>query len=147
MLSALLEAGFEPPDERGERGEGLLHRVAQKVESARVIDLLINERGLQVDDRDDFGWTPLHYAARAWNFESTQALLQARADPNAESTRTWQATRMVKSTEQIRFRCEEGSRPLDVLHVKDRSRMDDDVRKPIEEYGGKPNPKVANRHD
>lgn len=146
VLIALIEAGFEPADARGEQGEGLLHRAAQRVESARVIDLLIHERGLKVDDRDAFGWTPLHYAARAWNYEATQALLQAKADPNAESTETWQETRRVKSSEQIMFRYEKGSRPLDVLHVKDRSRMDEDVRKPIEEYGGEPNPKVDNRH-
>ncbi len=146
VLIALIDAGFRPPDVPGPRGEGLLHRVAEKSQSVRLVELLVKEHGLAVDARDEFGWTPLHYAAHAWNEAGVVALLQLGADPNAESTKPWERTRQVKGSTTVDFRYAAGSRPLDVLHAKDRSRGEADVREPLREYGGKENPAVENRH-
>lgn len=138
----LLEAGFKPgtPQEGGT----FLHESARQVNNGRLIKLLV-ESGIEVDARDENGWTALHFAANESHAEAAQALLNADADANAETTKTWEKTRPKNDETSITvFRYEKGSRPLDVARYQGGARSGKSVQAMLEEWGGTKNPEVKN---
>jgi hypothetical protein len=50
------------------------------------LKFLLSRPGVRVNNRNDIGWTPLHFAAREGCLESIKLLLEAGADPCAKST-------------------------------------------------------------
>ena len=50
------------------------------------LKFLLSRPGVRVNNRNDIGWTPLHFAAREGCLESVKLLLKAGADPCAKST-------------------------------------------------------------
>ena len=145
ILVALLEAGAKPDIPTPEDGRALLHEVARRVPSVRLVSLLVDEHGQEVDARDDYGWTALHVAVHEHNVEAATGLLEKGADANAETTKILghQSKRHGKRTWSWKY--ESGSRPLDVYRSGSRGRGEADVRKVVEQYGGKNNPSVDNR--
>jgi hypothetical protein len=78
---ALLEAGFHPLLRDG-RGRTLMHYV-RSFDHDRLLPLLL-AAGLDVDDRDNEGATPLFIAVKErWPARLITALLDAGADPHA----------------------------------------------------------------
>ena len=145
MLIALLDAGFVPPaDATFEDDRTLLHEVARRAPSSRLVGLLVDEHGATIDARDAYGWTPLHVAVHENNTEAASGLLQKGADANAETTTTKQETRPRGETTIVQWRYEAGSRPLDVARPNARGRFDEDVRKVLAEYGATSNDAVDN---
>lgn len=65
---------------------GEIHSAAQAGDSDRLYRLL--SQGYPVDDFDDLGRTPLHYAARHGHTDAAAVLLAAGADVNAHDERT-----------------------------------------------------------
>ncbi|MEZ4385837.1 MAG: ankyrin repeat domain-containing protein [Nannocystaceae bacterium] len=144
ILIALLDAGFEPPTATLPGGRTLLHAAAARMPSAHLMTALVADRGFAVDARDDDGWTPLHVAAHANNAEAAKGLLQAKADANAETTRTvGEASERGKRTVWT-WRYEAGSRPLDVRPQWSASRFNTDVGEVLEQHGATSNPAVDN---
>ena len=145
VLLALLDGGFGPPAATFDGGRTLLHAAAARLPSARMMTVLISDHGYEVDARDDDGWTPLHVAAHENNAEAAEGLLQAKADPNAETTKTVGETSKRGERTDWRWRYEAGSRPLDVRRRSTPSRFDADVADVLEQYGATKNPAVDNR--
>lgn len=135
---ALLEGGVKP----GEiEGTTYLHKAARMVNNARLIALLVDS-GQDPNARDEYGWTPLHCAANRPNPDNVQALLSAKADPNAESTKTWEQIDSRGEGHITKFRYEAGSRPLDVAQYgAGRGKTAQAI---LQEWGGESNPKVKN---
>jgi ankyrin repeat protein len=50
--------------------------VRKPVERSKVLDMV-----------DDLGYTPLHYAARNWQFSLVETLLECEADPSIQDTK------------------------------------------------------------
>ena len=50
------------------------------------LKFLLSRPGVRVNNKNDIGWTPLHFAAREGCSESIKLLLEAGADPCAKST-------------------------------------------------------------
>lgn len=136
---ALLEAGVKP----GELEETTyLHEAAYKVDNSRLIALLI-ESGIGVNARDKYGWAPLHFAAGKPNVGNVEALLSAKADPNAESTEVREDVFVdAEGAEEVRFRYQVGTRPLDVARYsrKGKASVHDVLRK----WGATENPDIEN---
>ncbi len=146
MLLALLDGGFVPPtDAKFDDDRTLLHEVARRVPSARLVSVLVDTHGAKVDARDAYGWTPLHVAVHENNDEAATGLLQKGADANAETTKTKEQTRPRGESTVVQWRYEAGSRPLDVVRPSSRGRFDKDVRKVLAEYGATSNDAVNNR--
>lgn len=136
---ALLEGGVKP----GElEGTTYLHEAADKVDNLTLITLLL-ESGVDVNARDRYGWTPLHFAARKPNFDNVEALLKAKADPNAESTEIWEDAFVdAEGAETVHFRYQAGTRPLDI--ARHPTRGEKSVPALLRERGAKENPSVKN---
>lgn len=145
FLLALLDAGVVPPKPELERGRTLLHTVAERVPSARLVSVLVTDHGYAVDARDDDGWTPLHVAVHENNTEAATGLLEKGADPNAETTKTVGHSRDKGGTEIVQWQYQAGSRPVDLFRYSALGRNEADVRKVIEQYGGTHNPAVKNK--
>ncbi|MBV1857838.1 MAG: ankyrin repeat domain-containing protein [Nannocystaceae bacterium] len=144
LLLALLDGGFQPPTPVLEDGRGLLHTVAHRAPSVRLVSVLVKKYGHDVDARDKNGWTPLHVAAFENNAEAATGLLENGADVNAETTKTIQRVRDRAGTEIVDWRYEAGSRPLNLTRSQSRGRFDKDVRKVLEQHGATPG-RVKNR--
>lgn len=145
LLLALLDAGFEPPAPKLPKGRTLLHAVARRVPSARLVSVLVEDHGLAVDAGDEDGWTPLHVAVYENNNEAATGLLAAGANPNAKTTGTVGRSTDRAGTVVWSWRYEAGSHPLDVRRSGSRSRFDKDVSKVLEQYGATKNPAVDNK--
>jgi ankyrin repeat protein len=145
ILLALLDGGFTPPKPELEDGRTLLHEVARRAPSARLVSVLVADHGFAVDARDAHGWTPLHVAVHENNAEAATGLLEKGADPNAETTEAIGESSRRGEREVVRWRYEAGSRPLDVARSGSRGRFDADARKVVEQYGGAKNAAVSNR--
>ena len=145
ILVALLDAGAKPDIPTPEDGRTLLHEVARRVPSVRLVSLLVDEHGQKVDAPDDFGWTPLHVAVYEHNVEAATGLLEKGADANAETTKILGHQSKRRGETYWSWKYEAGSRPLDVYRSGSRSRGEADVRKVVEQYGGTKNPNVDNR--
>lgn len=130
------------PSLRGLDGTTYLHEAARKVDNSRLIALLI-ESGIDPTARDRNGWTPLHFAANRGHRGNTEALLSAKADPNAESTKLWEDAEVdPEGAEYVRFRFQAGTRPLDVAGTGSaRSPPTSDV---LKKWGATKNPTVDN---
>lgn len=141
---ALLEGGVKP----GElEGSTYLHAAAHKVDSSKLIGLLI-ESGIDVNAKDRYGWTPLHFAAGKPNFGNVEALLSAKADPNAESTEVWENAFVdAEGAESVTFRYQVGTRPLDVARHSVSRNTGSNRKSPhalLREWGAKENPSIKN---
>ena len=145
ILVALLDAGAKPDIPTPEDGRTLLHEVARRVPSVRLVSLLVDEHGQKVDAPDDFGWTPLHVAVYEHNVEAATGLLEKGADANAETTKILGHQSKRRGETYWSWKYEAGSRPLDVYRSGSHSRGEADVRKVVEQYGGTKNPNVDNR--
>jgi ankyrin repeat protein len=143
MAVALLEAGYQPRLDGYEDDRTLLHEAARRAESTRLVSLLVKERGLEVDARDAFGWTPLHVAASNANVEAATALLENGADPNAETSKLRGKMVQRGETKTYSWKYEAGSRPLNVARYSS-GRGSKHVHRVLEEYGGTKNPDVKN---
>ena len=135
MMAFLLQNGFE--------GRIGLTEAASKGNSALLIKTLIDQ-GADVNELDEFGWTPLHHAAFEARGESCLGLLQADADVNAESTKEFSKTRPAGEGEIDVYRYEAGSRPLDVCSYRS-SRSEKSAHSILKEWGATENPEVDNR--
>lgn len=144
ILVALLEAGHQPSTAAGPDGRTLLHEVAERCPSSRIVALLVRDRGMAVDARDELGWTPLHHAAYHDNPEAAVGLLAHGADVDAETTKVFGRSQQRGTTEVWTYKYEAGSRPLDVAS-NDVRRNAKSVRAVLAEYGGTSNPAVDNR--
>ena len=67
----------------GDGGGGLIH-TASAGGSAEIMRVLI-DRGLDINERDPYDWTPLHYAADNGRAEAINLLLDRGADLNARN--------------------------------------------------------------
>ena len=136
---ALLEGGVKP---EALEATTYLHQAAHKVDNSRLIALLI-ESGIDPMARDQHGWTPLHFAALRGHRGNTEALLSAKADPNAESTKVWEEAGVdPEGVEYVHFRYQVGTRPLDVAELgAGRGRSTPEV---LREWGATKNPQVKN---
>lgn len=137
VLAFLLENGFQ--------GRLTLLEAAKKSDSAVLIKALI-DGGEEVSQTDENGWTPLHWAAFKKKSESCLALLQADADPNAESTQSYAKTVAGADGETQRdlWRYEAGSRPLDVARYGS-ARGGRSAPAILKEWGATENPDVDNK--
>jgi len=145
VLLALLDAGLPPSKPELEDGQTLLHAVARRVPSARLVSVLVSKHGFAVDARDDNGWTPLHVSIYDNNAEAATGLLDKGADPNAETTKDVGRSTNKAGTEVVRWRYQAGSHPLDVARRSPGGRFDKDARKVLEQYGATRNSAVNNR--
>jgi cytohesin len=143
-LIAMLDAGFVPARPDLADGKSVLHEVAMRAESPRIMEMLIKNAGLDPNARDDNGWTPLHDAVLAQNVPAATALLANGADANAETTKTVGKTYGRGTKKSWAWRYEAGSRPMDV-RAQTKQRFGGDVLKVVKEYGGTPNEAVDNR--
>jgi ankyrin repeat protein len=135
MMAFLLQNGFE--------GRLTLTEAAAKGNSALLIKTLVDQ-GADVNETDEFGWTPLHHAAFEARGESCLGLLQADAEVNAESTREFSKMRRTGGDGQTYdYRYEAGSRPLDVCAYGS-SRTEKSANSVLKEWGGTKNPEVDN---
>ena len=134
-LAFLLEHGYP--------GRITLLEAAGKADNALLMKRLI-DGGEDVAQTDEYGWTPLHHAAYHSRAESCLGLLQAGADPNAESTNELSKLRAGGDDSNYHaYRYEVGSRPLDVASYGS-ARSGKSVHKVLEEWGGTENPEVDN---
>lgn len=138
MLLVLLDGGFKPSAPTLDDGRGLLHDIARRAPSVRLVSVLVREHSQDVDARDDNGWTPLHVAAYENNAEAATGLLENGADANAETTKTIQRVHSRAGSEIVDWRYEAGSRPLNLTRSLSRGRFDKDVRKVLEQHGSTP---------
>jgi len=145
VLLALLDAGFVPPRPTSEGGRTLLHEVAGRMPSARLVSVLVSEHGFEVDARDDAGWTPLHVAMHENNAEAATGLLAEGADANAETTQAVGRSHQKAESVVVDWRYEVGSHPLDVVRRSGIGRREKDARKVVEQYGGTRNSAIKNR--
>lgn len=145
VFIALLEAGYEPELPATEDGGTFLHHAAQHIESSRMIGLLIKDRGMDPNARDDYGWTPLHVASLHRNIEAATGLLQNGADVNAETTGEKASVRKTLDNGKkfFHWRYMAGSRPLDVARYAT-GRGSTSPHDVLEEYGATKNPDVKN---
>ncbi len=124
-LSLLIDSGIQP--------RITLTQCAVQADSKVLVESLV-KAGADVNRADKYGWTALHYAARAGHADCCEALIQSGANANAESTADF--------TDNVR--CPAGSRPLDV--VKDRStKASRSAKKVLLEAGATNNPKVKRK--
>ncbi len=144
VLIALLEGSAPLDTGKDADGKTWLHHVAGRCDSGRVIQLLVEDRGFDVNARDKNGWTPLHVAVFENRVEAAEALLQQGAEVNAETTAEIGETMPKGETYVVRFRYEAGSRPLDLYHGSS-GRNKKSMRALLREYGGTSNPEVENR--
>ena len=146
FLSELLKAGYTPsrdlPPKHEAAGESFLHLAARCSGSAELMMLLSKEQ--PIDAPDNNGWTPLHRAAYAGNYEAAEGLLEAGANPNAKTTKLVQDSYLKGETTVIRLRVEVGSHPLDLYH-QGWTRFTKDFAALMQEHGGIANPDVNNR--
>jgi hypothetical protein len=145
VLLGLLDAGFIPPTPTLPQGRTLLHAVAERASSVRLVSVIVDKLGLPVDARDEAGWTPLHVAVHEHRVESATALLEKGADPNAETTAVVGQSRDRDDPTAWNWRYDVGSRPLDVYRPASRGRTGPDIRKVLEQYGATSNPAVKNK--
>ena len=143
-LAHLLEAGFNPPMPKARNGSSFLHLVAFRFEADRLIKILVEKHGADVNAVDANGWTPLHYAAFDSNYYSCKGLIESGSDINAQSTKTVKKERQDESNNNYDvYRYEAGSTPLD-LENQTGTRTAKNVRKLLEDHGAKSNNKVNN---
>lgn len=145
VLLVLLDAGFVPPRPTLEGGRTLLHEVAERMPSARLVSVLVNDHGFEVDARDDAGWTPLHVAIHDNNTEAATGLLAEGADANAETSQAVGRSHQKGERVIVDWRYEAGSHPLDVVSRDGVGRHEKDARKVVEQYGGTRNGAIKNR--
>jgi hypothetical protein len=139
-IAGLLDSGNWKESFR--KGITPLHLTAH-IGSLTIFKILI-EKGLDINARTDYGYTPLHYASREGNYQLVSELLKAGADPYLTVTKGdfihWrpvdfafkqkqeevliqfaelgiqtQFPREIKSAYEDRFFCEECLEPMLVL--------------------------------
>ena len=145
MVEVLLEGGFVPPPLAHERGATWMHELADRCDNPGALRRLRDALGLPVDALDDYGWTPLHYAAFHGNEMTAKGLVEDGVDVNAETTKD--LIRLGHNEDMSSYhaeRYERGSRPLDVARPVARRRRVS-VTKVIEGAGGTRNPSVDNK--
>ncbi|MBL4687540.1 MAG: ankyrin repeat domain-containing protein [Nannocystaceae bacterium] len=109
--SRLIDGGFSPPVLELPKGRRLLHAVARRVPSARLVQVLVEDHGRAVDAADDDGWTSLHVAIHKNNSQAATGLLAQDADANAETSHGV-GRRSNRTGEGVRrWRFPAGSRP------------------------------------
>ncbi len=82
ILSFLLEKGVDPDVRRTDNGQTALFRAVDLQETSLVNKLL--KAGAEVNIKDTWGLTPLHYAARRESYSIPEALIKAGADVDAQ---------------------------------------------------------------
>jgi ankyrin repeat protein len=117
------ESGSEDPE-----GEDALDEALKRAEvrEGALVRLLIEERA-RLNERDDSGWTALHWAASVDKVAAAAALLRAGADMDAPTKRgftplhvaaryesTTVAGFLVRSNADVLRRNSDGSRPIDL---------------------------------
>lgn len=68
----------------GENGQTPLHMATRKYEQ-EILDILLEQPGLNLDPVGSEGWTPLTGALAFQNYEAAEKLLEAGADMMAET--------------------------------------------------------------
>lgn len=142
FLAALLEAGCIPTRAPGENGEPFLHLVAVNCLSRPLVKLLAEGQDTEIQDSN--GWTPLHHAAFTANYEAAAGLLEAGANPNAETTKTITEYTMRGLDKVVLHEFQAGSRPLDLYHIPPSNNLPS-FKALMDKYGGERNPDVNNQ--
>ena len=117
VVKLLLEEGAEPIVRDG-RGRSPLHcaTYGKPVRGRRPADMpganipvmeLLLKHGLNLDDGDYFGFTPLHVAVYTYQESATEWLLEKGASPNAKT--------------------KEGETPIDFLYTRSHKRIDEET--------------------
>ena len=134
-LAVLVDHGFENRID--------LLEAVQIADCKELVEKLI-AKGADVGMTDDYGWTPLHHAALKAHEDTCLVLLEAGADPNAESTRLLrkQLAREDGSSYDD-WRYEAGSRPADVADLTG-GRGHKSCSQIVKEYGGTTNDSLNN---
>lgn len=143
----LLEAGFDPGISPGRDGRGLLHQAALRMRDKEAVLWIARELDPSVNSPDAYGFTPLHLAAFAVNYDACEALLELGANPNAELPQTIEKYILDAETDHhyphYIYRLEAGSRPLDIVphHGTKGTRS---VHPLLEKYGAERNRELRN---
>jgi len=134
-MAVLVEHGFQD--------RITLTEAAQRADNAQLIAMLL-KHGADLHEVDEYGWTPLHHAAERGHAESCSALLQAGADPSAESTKLLGKERGTGDSSRWTYKYEAGSRVLDVASYKGSGRTGPSAHSLVKEWGGTNNEEVKN---
>ncbi|XP_017753441.1 PREDICTED: nuclear factor NF-kappa-B p110 subunit [Eufriesea mexicana] len=82
ITKALLILGADP-NRTDEHGFSPLHVAVKNREDAVCVDVLLSEKGTNIEVYNDAGWTPLHLAAQAGSYDAVCSLHRAGANVNS----------------------------------------------------------------
>ena len=134
-LAVLLDYGYE--------GRINLIEAAHKADCKELIEKLVAQ-GADLEAGDEYGWTALHHAAQRAHEDACLALLEAGANPNAESTKLKNKFISRGESQYEDYRYEPGTRPADVADVTG-GRGHKSCSQLVKEHGGTPNDKINNK--
>ncbi|XP_043595634.1 nuclear factor NF-kappa-B p110 subunit [Bombus pyrosoma] len=78
---ALLMLGADP-NRTDEHGFSPLHAAVKIPDAGLCVDVLLVEKGIDIEAHNDAGWTPLHLAAEAGSYDAVCSLIRAGANVN-----------------------------------------------------------------
>lgn len=136
LLGLILKYDYLPDTTQVKDQAPLLHRMAGKAKNPDIVRLLIEKYKLNPTATDEYGWTPLHYAAKGQHKDAAQILVDNGADINAQSTENREEIRGDADAE-IRYKYPIGVTPKDVYSKRGVRNNRENLNRFFEQYGGK----------